>query len=654
MRQKTKQLFMRISVLLMLFVVLFTSLVSKQTAYAAEYTSYDNTDIETDLADIDVSMYPQNDDIRHRLLDEVGFMEYAYSDSLFIADNYYGLYFYVYNPTEKPVSLSEGAHHVNMATKYDENGEPSDYENVEITFLDATANNRFLKFKLSDSRRAYDMAVTYAGKHDNVRRYDIASVQLLFQGDDHATDSFAGAEGLEGVSFTYYCTGYCAGCGADPEAESTLDIQYKKLDTIGLQIQSTWYRTDRFDGEKRNTLSSVYFAIPNDYITQYGALQIVKAEWYEYKMNWAFVSDSDEVINALTPYLGYELPYSETSGYYDDSVPFEVYQYLGPSDSGQQGLGWNKAKSVEQMQRFDWLIEVDDIGKTASPDLFENWANNYPVHAGDEALTVDGRTYNANLFSDEVDEGHTRGYNVREFDARDESQWIDLKTVNQTNGWKTFWNSFLPAGSRDEDWLVAEDVRPIEEITPERLNGNDTSISNDILVDTTELSDLRKYVDTAEKENETVYMLRFSVSEYNAVDMEYHDDGDWSGFDYIDFVAMQDTVYLAFDIIYLGFVKGDDVTIIPVVADPVDIYPAYTPTEKAEGDVPWWAYVVLVLGELLILLALRFVLCKLCGLPNWVFLILLVVVVVLNIFFITSWAAWVGDLLEPYMKWIPS
>ena len=572
-------------------------------AMAAEYTAYDRSAIEDDLKEIDVSMYPQSDDLRHRLLDEVGFMEYAYSESPFISNNYFGLYFYVYNPSEKPVSLAEGAHHVNMATKYDENGEPSDYENVEITFLDATANNRFLKFKLSDSRKAYDMAATYAGRHDGVRRYDIASVQLLFQGDDHATDSFTGADNQEGVSFTYFCTGYSAGCGADPEAESTLDIDYKKLDTIGLQIQSAWYRTGRLNGgsptrEERNTLSSVYFAIPNSYITEYGALQLVKAEWYEYKMNWALVTDNSTVINDFTPYLGYALPLDEDGNYHDSAIDLEFYEYIGPSSSGQTGLGWNDPHAVDQMQRFDWLIEVDDIAKTASPDLFESWANNYPVKAGDEVLTVDGRTYNANLFSDEIDEGHTRGYNVREFDARDESQWIDLKLQNQTSVWQQFCNMFYPAGSQQEDWLEANNVVPIEEITSERVSGNDSTVSDDILVDETELTDLRNYVEEAEEKDETVYMLRFSVSDYETVIVEYYADGDW-GFNTTDFVAMQDTVYLAFDIIYLGFVKGDDVTIIPVVADPVDIYPAYTPPTDFSNEDFWkivWILAGLALG----------------------------------------------------------
>lgn len=172
---------MRISVLAVLFVLVLTMFLGKPVVHAAEYTSYDTTDIESDLADIDTVLYPKNEKARHRLLDEVGFMEYSYSESVFIADNYYGLYFYVYNPTEKPVSLADGAHHINMATAYDENGEPTDYANCEITFLDATANNRFLKFKLSDSRAAYDTAVEYAAKHDGARRYDIASIQLLFR-----------------------------------------------------------------------------------------------------------------------------------------------------------------------------------------------------------------------------------------------------------------------------------------------------------------------------------------------------------------------------------------------------------------------------------------------------------------------------------------
>ena len=253
-----------------------------------------------------------------------------------------------------------------------------------------------------------------------------------------------------------------------------------------------------------------------------------------------------------------------------------------------------------------------------------------------------------------MDDGHTRGYNVKVFVARDESQWIDLKTIDQTSDWDKFWNQFLPAGSRDEEWVIAEDVKPIEEVTPERVNASDAAVMNDLLVDSSQVGKLRSYVQNAEESNKTVYMLRFSLSEYNATDLEYHPSDDWSGHDYIDFYAATDTVYLSFDIIYLGFVKNDVVTIIPVVADPVDVYPALTPTEDLEKDnIPWWAYVILIVAELVVLFVLRLVLCKLCGLPTWVFLIVLAAVVVLNLFFIQTWAAWLAGLLDPYLGWLP-
>lgn len=597
---KTKKRLMRISVLAVLFVLVLTMFLGKPVVHAAEYTSYDTTDIESDLADIDTVLYPKNEKARHRLLDEVGFMEYSYSESVFIADNYYGLYFYVYNPTEKPVSLADGAHHINMATAYDENGEPTDYANCEITFLDATANNRFLKFKLSDSRAAYDTAVEYAAKHDGARRYDIASIQLLFSGDSHATDSFAGVDGQEGISFTYYCTGYSSGCGADPEAESTLDIQYKKLDTIALDIQSAWYRTDVIsednDGfETSYTLSSVYFGIPDSYITEYGALQIVKAEWYEYKTTPILVTDNADIVNGLTPYLGYTLPAPVDDPWnvpYDENIPVSFYHYIGPSDSGQQGFGWNKKKSIDPLSRYDWLIETDNIEATVPNEKVQYWAEHYPINEGDEVLTVDGRNYNANLFSDEIDEGHVRGYNSKVFDARDESQWIDLKLENQTGWWESFWNQFVPPESRDEEWLTAENVKPIELITSDRISGNDSTVMNDILVDSTQLTDLRTYVETEEGKGNSVYILRFSLSEYNAITLDYDDGG--FHLSYPQFYAATDTVYLAFDIIYLGFVRGDEVTIIPVVADPVDIYPALTPTEDLT-QFEWWKLILAII-----------------------------------------------------------
>lgn len=553
-------------------------------AYAAELTAMDRTAIADDLADIDLSAYGKNENGRHTLVDGAGFMEYAYSSDATVSAEFYGLYFYVYNPTERAVSTRAGANTVNMAVEYDAAGEPAEYENCGLTLLDHTENHRFYKFKLTNSAGAYDRARAYAAAHGGVRRYDIAGIQLWFAGDGSSAGETDGEDST--IARTYTCTGYCAGCAADENAPSTLEITCKTLETIKLDVQSTWYRTgvveeDPFIGrEKKTTLSSVYFSIPNRYIADYGNLQIVKCEWYEYKTNYMLVTSNEDAVEEMTPYLGYELPLDEDGNYHDGSIPFGFFQYLGPSSSGIAGVGWNHSKSQEQLQRYDWLFEVDDIADPVPDDTVQAWAENYPIYAGDDVLTVGARQYNANLFSDTVDAGHVRGYNVRTFDARDESQWIDLRLENQTSAWDQFLNMFLPSGSQTETWLEANDVIPIEEIGLKQVTGNDSTVSNNILVDEGELEDLRAYVTEATAKGEKVYILRFSTSDYDTVELSYTGDAAGIFGKNVKMYGATDTVYLAFDIIHLGFVRGDDVTIIPVVADPIDIYPEITPPER--------------------------------------------------------------------------
>ena len=67
----------------------------------------------------------------------------------------------------------------------------------------------------------------------------------------------------------------------------------------------------------------------------------------------------------------------------------------------------------------------------------------------------------------------------------------------------------------------------------------------------------------------------------------------------------------------------------------------------------WWAYVIIVLVEILVLYLLQLLLCKLCGLPFWVMAIFIVVFVVLDIFFIQTVALWLTKLLYPYIGWLP-
>lgn len=258
-----KQIMKTISAAALAAGIVFATGAAPATAVLAdELTQFDQTKIEDDLKDVDLTIYGKNENGRHQLIDGSGFMEYAYSSDTTVAGDYFGIYFYVYNPTEREVSTRAGANVVNMAVSYDAEGEPTEYANCALTVLDYTDNHRFYKFKLTNSAGTYDRAKAYASAHEGVRRYDIAGIQLWFAGDANATDEFP-LNIEQGI--TYRCTGFGKGCGADKEAESTLQIATETMDTIQLNVQYTYYRYPRTQ-TTATQLTSAYFAVGNEYL----------------------------------------------------------------------------------------------------------------------------------------------------------------------------------------------------------------------------------------------------------------------------------------------------------------------------------------------------------------------------------------------------
>lgn len=569
---------------------------SEVIAYAeGAITSYDKTRIEDDLNGIEIGKYPKDKNAGHRLLDQVGFMEYGYSHNEFITGNYFGIYFYVYNPAERAISTREGANAVNLATEYNADGEPVEYSNCSLTFLSKTSNDRFYKFRLTDSAAVLEREKKYAAMHGGERRYDVAGIQVWFTGDKNATDSRTGADGgeKEGVSFTYFCTGYAAGCGASADSSSTLQVREQKLDTIKLNVRETYYRTGAGTGvggtyNSQTTLSSVYFSVPNRYIDEYGALQIVKAQWYEYKTSPIFVCADEKAAKAIKPYLGYTLQNNNGSGRIDKSVPFEIYQYTGPSDSGMQGISYNRVKSNEHIPRMDWLIKTETLTQEVSPVIVKDYAYNYTGNREDELLEIKEKQLNANLFRKEADEGRTPGFNEHVFDARNEEDWIDLKLENTTDVWNRFLNAFRIRSKRYETFLE-RDVKPIEKIEEKNLVGSENEISERILVSPGDVQAFEEYYDEETEKGNAVYLFRFAATEYYAVSAEFHDEDDGIfGTNYKDmYIVKEATAFLDFEIIYLGFVKNEKASIIPVVSSPIDIFPALTPPPNLTENYFW-------------------------------------------------------------------
>ncbi len=255
---------------------------------------YDESAIIDDLPSLKVSDYPKDENGHHQVIQ---FSEFCYSEKTLL-DEHYGLYFYVYNPTEVPVY--EYGNVALMANGYNTDGTPAGYSNVELTILDTAYNNRFLKFKVKDSAGFLAKARAYAAAHGGKRRYDIAGLQLRHTSGSYQMD--------EAFGKTYYCSGYAKGYGAQSTDDSSLSVRVDTLETIELEVFYTYYRTEDYQNYVCDELDSVYFAVPNRYFREYGdKLQKIKAEWWEYKTNPIFVTKDNDAYEEMQSYIGLDL-----------------------------------------------------------------------------------------------------------------------------------------------------------------------------------------------------------------------------------------------------------------------------------------------------------------------------------------------------------
>ena len=248
--------------------------------------------VTEDLSDMDLSVYPVNDKANPQVIRA---QEYCYSEKSEIA-KHYGLYLYIYNPSARPLM---NQCYVNMAVDYNQSGNPSSYENVQLDICNASEDKLFYKFKVKDAQKFYDMAKEYAADNLDQRRYDIAGITLVYSDATKKID--------DDVSKTYRFEGYASGCGADQTAESTLTCTVDGLDTIHLNVNHTNYISETpsdADNYIYDQVHTVYFSIPEEYFEQCGELQKIKAEWYEYKTAPIFVTWDSDAYDALLPYVG--------------------------------------------------------------------------------------------------------------------------------------------------------------------------------------------------------------------------------------------------------------------------------------------------------------------------------------------------------------
>lgn len=579
------------------------------------------------------------------------FAEYCYSFYSNLQGNY-GLYVYVHNPRGLTFNLNSTRNTIQFRA-----GEQEHSAKYSLLYLNQCEvpnyEGLFIKFKVYMT--AEQKADIFANLNSAERVYDVTEIELVTADTGEAQNYI--------VSTKYYYSGYAAGYGSDINAESTLSIKSEQADTLTLTPQHTAYRPAGTNGKNdytQDSLHSVYFAVPNDFIEMYGEMSAVHARWLDAVLKPILVTGNQSAYNAISEYIGKDISADGTDLGYFYLGAHRTYTVAGLSTTGHSyGYSYNNPGF--------WSNNVtthDYYGDTVNPlyyifnsgDSMDS-ADNYTVSSED--LTAELKK-SKDIFGGElVNDKYSRII----FESVAE-EWTDKNIERETEypltseiisqtWWEKLWGD-----SHVESSTTFDGIQAIYAVDTENdLQGTDDEVSQRLYISSGDVQDLKDFCTAPENEDCTIYLFRYQTTDYIAQEATLFEKGGMYGWTEKDTNAyfFQETVNLDFDIIDVTFSNGEVDTVIPVAMNPIDVVPAATPPVHTTSDVhaSWWAYVILVVGEVLILWLLQILLRKLCGLPTWVMIILVAVTVVLDIFFIQTWAAGITELLSPYLGWLP-
>lgn len=599
--------FLILAIAMLLGIIPTQSIVYAQAENTSYLQAFEQTTVLDDLnssASFNPNNYPAN---KLGDITIINFVEFGYSETS--AQDNYGLFVYVYNPAQLEIDTNSVQNKVQMAISYNADGVPNNYFKFQLQFLNASEDNLFLKFKIIDTEIEGTYFFDRVNKKE--RRYDISGIELL-ESSKNLPEEY-------GIGGTWKFTGYAQGFGANINAESTLKASVNELETIQLEVESTFYRPDSLSelGKgHQNTLSSVYFAVDNEKIEKYGKLQKIMAEWYEYKTNPILITQNNEVYTYFNNLIGknvnehettveYGLGYNEiltgsgsSMAYYDLDWSYNLDANNNHSYSEFLQNTYFYSKNIDDYLYYAFYTgNVDYTDFILNGEILEDYIYNYDLSFNKGTLEVNEKI-SADLFSDEVDAGRTKGYNRKEFDS---DGLFDILSYDSTHsGWDKFWSGLWGYDTGEE----FKNVQPIYAVTDTDMLQTDSNLSKNLLINEDDIEDFRYYYSKATLEDKTVFLFRFAVTDYHAEDaIIYKIENNNLSRIRNQASVVEETVFLSFDIIQLTFNKEGIYTVIPVVSNPINIISDLTPPVQPSFNWLRWILIALAVIVLIIILA---------------------------------------------------
>lgn len=546
----------------------------------------------------DVSAYPADDEGVPQLITlyEGGYSYYANKQ-----DNY-GLLVYIYNPSQ--IDVHDDVRNMVQI----KSGSAARYDKYKLKLLEVSADKLFCKFRIEFTGEEKEYVLSTLESESRV--YEVSSIEIYESGTN------ATSYPIERIfTYTGYEEGYGAGGGESTVTATLSWTEEGGTATIPFEVKHTTWRPEGTNGNSeytQDTLHSVYFAIPSETANQYDYLNSVKVQWIEARLAPMLVTSNKEVLEAcarlmmknvdIAEILGNDLP--ETFDFTDFDWHFvsarepgfasaerEVYfgndTWFNSYNTVYEGEMWyyNQVRNrINSLYLFAYTERESKVLTSSEVEKAVNEATANLRFSNDKK--VDGK-YPSILFESWDSELHTEIIKKGEKD----------KELNLTSGevQRSLWERII-GSSHLENVQPYEEIEAIKKVTS--ITGDMETDCNSLYISENDYDEFKEFYND-NKDNSTIYLLRFAISEYWRAEVAECQTGALgvgviNSYGYL----AQDNCYLHFDFIDLEYIKDDKSYVIPVNMSPIDIFPEYTPPPSTRVS-DFWKYGCGMIGGLI-------------------------------------------------------
>lgn len=578
------------------FFCLLILVTSLPTVYAADSFDIDEdfdpygSDVEEDLSNFYIdgkafneADYPvdkTNNQMRLIFLYEYGYIpreDYIDRSDASKAENFYELFFYVYNPSCLTVSEWSNRDKVQLSLS---NALELGYHKFDLYLVDQSEDGRFLKYCIWD----YSFPDPYADngfdtEHfsyylgSDCRKYFVSGIEIETQ--EKGVVEYT-------VANDYTFTGSCF--------DGTLQFTNKELTVLKLDVHSTFFRTETSSKGVgyQNQLDSVYFSIPNSVLDYFGNVYAIHFDTTKKRVNG--ITHADPLALYFTAKSRTGLPLTDYASFVDTNFRYGLedlslaWYSLRLQNNGMfsslPALGWN-ARAEKNIDYLFWT-EFYDLSDMIPGEKILEYLKKYDLV--NKTAWIDKLPLSEQPFISPVKTEHI-------------SPWIDVNDRFDLLSYNTnhsFFEKLFDYGLFNGDFGNDSEVniKAIIPVKPSDITGTNEAIADKLLIDINDVDELKAYVD--DNSHSTTYLFRFAQQDYYAEDVFIYDynnpdyigvkPGSVAGTQYAwedvekDGYYWEQTAYLDFDIIEIQFLKeGVGYTTLPVVSSPIDIVGDATP-----------------------------------------------------------------------------